>query len=104
MAAVDRGVGGKTRPRTLSLFPEDRCDGLLADDSVVRVKLAELRLSRPRQWGACWLALMLWRELQLDEFWGKQLGVSRKGTRWDKVLFVLGLPPAGAGQRVAPAS
>jgi transposase len=80
---------GETRPRTLSLFPEDRCEGLLADASIVRVKLAELRLSRPRQWGACWLALMLWRELELDVFWGKRLGMSRKGTRWDKVLFVL---------------
>jgi hypothetical protein len=80
---------GETRPRTLSLFPEDRCEGLLADASIVRVKLAGLQLSRPRQWGACWLALMLWRELELDVFWSKRLGVSRKGTRWDKVLFVL---------------
>src|SRR6202007_1344923 len=44
---------GETRPRTLSLFPEDRCEGLLADASIVRVRLAELRLSRPRQWGGC---------------------------------------------------
>src|SRR6266436_7240839 len=72
---------GAARPRTLSLFPEDRCDGLLADASIVRVKLSELRLCRPRQWGACWLALMLWRELQLDLFWSKLLGVNRKGTR-----------------------
>jgi hypothetical protein len=48
-----------------------------------------LQLRRPRQWGACWLALLLWRELQLDQFWCKRLGVSRKGTRWDQVLFVL---------------
>ena len=33
---------GEVRPRTLSLFPEDRCEGLVADASVVRVKLAEL--------------------------------------------------------------
>ena len=77
------------RPRTLSLFPEDRCEGLLADASIVGVRLSELRLRRPRQWGACWLALVLWRELQLDQFWSKRLGVSRKGTRWDQVLFVL---------------
>ena len=51
--------------------------------------LSELRLRRPRQWGACWLALLLWRELQLDQFWCKRLGVSRKRTRWDQVLFVL---------------
>ena len=60
---------GTGQPRTLSLFPEDRCEGLLADASIVRVKLSELRLRRPRQWGACWLALLLWRELQLDQFW-----------------------------------
>src|SRR5881227_2003691 len=80
---------GAAQPRTLSLFPEDRCEGLLADASIVRVKLSELQLRRPRQWGACWLALLLWRELQLDQFWSKRLGVSRKGTRWDQVLFVL---------------
>src|SRR5262252_9270420 len=60
---------GAARPRTLSLFPEDRVEGLLADASIVGVRLSELRLRRPRQWGACWLALMLWRELQLDQFW-----------------------------------
>ena len=80
---------GETRPRTLSLFPEDRCEGLLADASIVRVKLSELRLCRPRQWGACWLVLTLWRELQLDLSWSELLGVSRKGTRWAQVLFVL---------------
>src|ERR1700751_1244954 len=46
---------GAARPRTLSLFPEDRA-------SIVGVRLSELRLRRPRQWGGCWLALMLWRE------------------------------------------
>src|ERR1700724_981625 len=80
---------GAAQPRTLSLFPEDRCAGVLADASVVHVKLSQLQLRRPRQWGACWLALVLWRELQLDLFWSKRLGVSRKGTRWDQELFVL---------------
>src|ERR1700740_1707378 len=69
---------GALQPRTLSLFPEDRCEGLLPDASIVRLKLSELRLSRPRQWGACWLALMLWRELERDGFWSGRLGVSRK--------------------------
>jgi transposase len=80
---------GATQPRTLSLFPEDRCAGVLADASIVHVKLSQLQLRRPRQWGGCWLALMLWRELQLDQFWSKRLRSSRKGTRWDQVLFVL---------------
>jgi hypothetical protein len=75
--------------RTLSLFPEDRCEGLLPDVAVVRLRLTQVRLHRPRQWGACWLTLTLWRELQLDRFWADRLPVGRKGTRWDMVLAVL---------------
>jgi hypothetical protein len=77
------------QPRTLSLFPEDRGEGLVPDASIVRLKLSELRLCRPRQWGACWLAQTLWRELQLDRFWAERLPASRKHTRWDDILLVL---------------
>ena len=56
---------------------------------MVRVRLSELRLCRPRQWGACWLVVKLWRELELDRFWSERLSPSRKGTRWDQVLLVL---------------
>ena len=80
---------GALQPRTLSLFPEDRCEGLLPDASIVRLRLNELRLCRSRQWGGCWLALSLWRELELDRFWGGRLPPSRKGTRWDRVLLLL---------------
>ena len=80
---------GQKQPQTLALFPEDRCEGLVAEASVVRLRLSELRLCRPRQWGACWLALRLWQELRLDEFWSGRLEPSRKGTRWEQVLFVL---------------
>ena len=76
-------------PRTLALFPEDRCEGLAPDASIVRLRLSQLSVRRPRQWGACWLALQLWQELGLEEFWAERLSPSRKGTRWDQVLFVL---------------
>jgi hypothetical protein len=75
-------------PRTLALFPEDRCEAV-DDASAVRVCLSALTLRRPRQWGACWLAGQLWRELQLDRFWTERLPPSRKGTRWDQILQVL---------------
>ena len=81
--------GSTAVSRTLSLFPEDRCEAVVPDGSVVRLRLNELRLCRPRQWGACWLALRLWRELRFDRFWCERLAPSRKGTRWDHVLFVL---------------
>jgi transposase len=83
---LDAGGEG---PRTLALFPEDHCEAALPDESVVRLRLSHLRLERPRQWGGCWLALQLWRELELDEFWGQRLPPSRKGTRWDEVLLIL---------------
>src|SRR5271167_813970 len=76
-------------PRTLALFPEDRCAVVADDASVVRLCLSALKLCRPRQWGACWLAGQLWRELQLDRFWADRLPPSRKGTRWDRILQVL---------------
>lgn len=76
-------------PRPLSLFPEDRIDEGEVDASVVRLCLSQLRLCRPRMWGGCWLALRLWEALELDRFWGPRLPKTRKGTRWDQVLFVL---------------
>jgi hypothetical protein len=77
-------------PITAALFPEDReALASVAHENIVRLRLGELKLCRPRQWGACWLALHLWRELGLDEFWVSQLPPSRKGTRWDQVLAVL---------------
>ena len=80
---------GQAQPSTLALFPADRCEAVIADESVVRVRLSELELCRPRQWGACWLVVKLWRELELDRFWSERLSPSRKGTRWDQVLLVL---------------
>ena len=77
------------RRQTMALFPEDRCTGLASDASVVQLRLSDMRLCRPRQWGACWLAGQLWQALQLDRFWADRLAPSRKGTQWDQVLQVL---------------
>jgi hypothetical protein len=77
-------------PTTAALFPEDVGVGTaVGAEEIVRLRLRELKLVRPRQWGACWLALHLWQELGLDQFWAGLLPPSRKGTRWDQVLAVL---------------
>ena len=83
---LDDDVG---HPRTMALFPEDRCAGMAPDASLVQLRLSDMRLCRPRQWGACWLAGQLWQALQLDRFWADHLPPSRKGTRWDQILQVL---------------
>ena len=85
--SIEAFEDGAAQPRPLSLFPEDRCEGIVDDGSIVRLKLKQLRLVRPRTFGGCWLALLLWRELALDRFWNEKLPQSRKGTPWDQVLF-----------------
>src|ERR1700738_5165544 len=82
---------GAAAPRPLSLFPEDRCEGVLPDAAVVRLKLAELRLCRPREWGGCWLAVALWRGRPPHGCGPGRLGVSRKS-----------LPPRRQGDALAP--
>jgi len=79
---------GDQRARQIALFPEDRVAPPLECD-VVHVRLSGMRLRRPRQWGACWLACHLWDQLALDEFWSPRLAASREGTRWLNVLKTL---------------
>lgn len=83
---------GQVRPRQMALFPAGRgapgpCSA--ADGEIVQVRLADLQLRRPRQWGGCWLAAQLWEQLRLDVFWSAALPPSRKGTRWLNVFKTL---------------
>lgn len=81
-------VDGEDTPRQIALFPHDR--PAPADDArVVQIRLRDLTLHRPRQWGACWLALELYQQLGLDTFFAERLDPSRKGTRWERILQVL---------------
>jgi transposase len=72
----------------IALFPHDR-PAPIDDARVVQIRLDQLTLRRPRQWGGCWLALELCRQLGLDTFLAQHLPASRKGTRWDRILRVL---------------
>ncbi len=84
--AFDLGTQQQTK---LTLFASDRpVPAGLADDAV-QVRLAEFGLHRPRQWGACWVFLLLWGQLKLDEFWSSRLRASREQTSWYHILMVL---------------
>jgi hypothetical protein len=74
--------------KTMALFPEDR-PVEVDDEQVVQIRLKDVELRRPRQWGACWLACTLYEQLGLDEFWSERLPPSRKGTRWDLIAQAL---------------
>jgi len=86
---LGREPGADEGPHQLALFPEDRQAPPALSCEAVHVRLDRIELRRPRQWGACWLALHLWDLLALDRFWSPRLAVSRKGTRWLHVLKAL---------------
>jgi len=79
------GATQQTLP--LRLFPEDR---MPPPDPIpaVQVRWREYELRHPRQYGACWLATELWRQLGLDTFWTEKLGWTREGTDWARTLLV----------------
>ena len=72
----------------MALFPDDH-PVEIDDEQVVRIRLKDVELKRPRQWGACWLACKLYEQLGLDQFFGERLPPSRKGTRWDLIVKAL---------------
>jgi len=85
---IDVFQGDNGQSRQMALFPDDRQAPELACE-VVRIRLNELELHRPRQWGACWLACHLWNLLDLDDFWSSRLSKNRNKTCWVHVLKTL---------------
>jgi hypothetical protein len=79
----------RERTMPLALFPADRQLPNFAAGFGVQVRLKEMELHRPRQWGACWLACYLYEQLGLDEFWAERLPDSREGTCWGRILQTL---------------
>ncbi len=75
-------------PRQMTLFPAGRSPPL---DAVhpLGIRLDQMTLRHSRQWGGCWLAMELWGQLRLDDFWMERLGLSRKGVEWVNVLKTL---------------
>lgn len=73
----------------LALFASGQPVPQHAADCAVQVRLSEFSIHQPRQWGACWVFLLLWHQLKLDEFWRERLPGSREGTSWYQILVVL---------------
>jgi hypothetical protein len=86
----------KTAEQCGSASPQDRSLPVTTerelqrqDAAAIAVHLKQFRIERPRQWGACWVALRAWNILKLSEFWGSRLPPSREGTRWLNVRITL---------------
>lgn len=85
IAAFDTQSGQETH---LCLFPDDQLPPAGLPAPALPIKLDDYTLSRPRQYGACWLAGELWQALRFDEFWSGKLGHSREGTDWAGLLRI----------------
>src|SRR6267154_4971159 len=77
-----------TQPEALNGLASQR-ELLAKEAAAIAVHLDQFRIERPRQWGACWVAITLWHLLKLSEFWSDRLPQSREGTAWLHVLIVL---------------
>ena len=93
---------GSGQWRPVALFPEDRAAPQPAQE-VIHIRLDQVQVERPRQWGACWLACELWQQLRWDSCWEKRLPPSRPGTDWLQTLPTLvayrRIDPGSAGRR-----
>ena len=76
------------KPRQMYLFPDDQAR-IVSDIESIQIRIKEITIKNPRQWGACWLFCELWDVLELDTFWRDKLKPSRNGTKWLNILKIL---------------
>lgn len=55
----------------------------------IGVRLSQLRLSKPRAFGDCWLGCHIWETLHLDAFWKKRIDRYKTTVPFSKVLKLL---------------
>ena len=94
---------GEDRLVQLSLFPRDRQPSPMLP--AIQVQMDRLELSRPRQWGACWLALRTLGAVGAGEFLARAPAAHpRRHALAQCAQDAGGLPADRSGQRVAVAS
>ena len=86
-AQLGRRLDGKARPQP-SLFDPPRYDDPV-DDEPVLVKLKDIRLEHLRDFGDVWLALGLWRLLELDTLLTHLIPAGREDVPWPTVAAIL---------------
>jgi transposase len=74
----------------LKLFPS-HVESPADDPRVARVVVNRVRLERTRQFGACYLALELWRRLALDRFFEQAVDDDAADVPWSRVAALLAI-------------
>jgi transposase len=88
-AQLCRRLNEEDRPAP-SLFDPPHYDEP-ADDEPVLVKLKDIRLERLRDFGDVWLALGLWRLLQLDVLLSERMAPGAEDVSWPVVAAILAI-------------
>jgi transposase len=88
-AKLGRGLDGKPPPSPTLFDVEPDDSG--ADDETVCVELRGIRMERVRTFGDVWLALGLWRLLELDELLKKLMPEGREDVPWPTIAAILAI-------------
>lgn len=81
---------GQGEAEQLKLFPS-HVEPPADDPAVAQVLIHQVRLERPRQFGACWLGWELWKRLGLDRFFEPLLDSDPADVPWSRVAAVLAI-------------
>jgi transposase len=76
--------------RQLKLFPSE-VQPPQDEADVVRVLVKNVRLERTRQFGACFVGLQLWKQLELDRFFEARLDQEPAEVAWSKVAALMAI-------------
>ena len=87
-AQLGRKLSGKAKPQR-SLFDPPHYDDPGDDEEPVLVRLKGIALERVRDFGVVWLALGLWRLLELDEVLDRLIPGGREEVPWATVAAML---------------
>src|SRR5436190_18739825 len=74
----------------LKLFPS-HVEPPADDPQVARVLLNKVRLERTRQFGSCFLGLELWKRLELDRFFERNIDQEPADVPWSRVAALLAI-------------
>jgi transposase len=89
-AQLGRKLSGRKRPE-LSLFDPPHYDDPADEEEPTLVRLKDVALDRLRDFGDVWLALGLWRLLELDKLLEQLIPSGREEIPWSTVAAILSI-------------
>lgn len=89
LSAMERRAKVVTLPAELVVGETEAPSQNASGTEVIQLRLSAMKLHQPRLWGACWLACLLYEELDLNRFFAGRLKPSRKDPMGSRSFYVL---------------